>query len=609
MKKKRFGIVVAGMHRSGTSAATGALQRLGIVLGDGLMAGADDNPKGYFEHEAVVGIHDELLRELGSWWSDPRALPDGWLGSPAARRAEERLVALLRRDFSDAPVWAIKDPRACRLLPLWRRCLGRLKWAAGVLHVVRSPTEVAASLTSRNGFSRSLGELLWLRHVSAAIRDSSGLARTVLLYESLLADPPGSMQRALATLGVALPTIAETEADSLEGFVDPDFRHHSDLSTVPGNRLSELAGQMFQGYRELAAGGRDWRALEELSGRFETEWSAMEPLVGSVAESVFPELDSRVALQSEVREVRSQLYAQIAWSEQAVIDHASVAEARDQLASQLHQALLSLKEAEAAQSRLHSDLEGQKRWAEQAVVEHRATVEQRDALAAARDELATRLQQAQIDLALARTADARLKGELDMQLQRAEQAAIEHRATVEQRDACFAMLQQAHKAQALAQEELSQARADAISQATRADLLDSQLCQAREAAATLMRVNAELKLEHDGTRREASALRVQLTDAAAAAGVTELERNRLEAEIARLDLGAAELRIELATLKASKSWRWTAPLRAIVHLRRRDANSMSSVPPDDPAIRTGHDRSTSGVHAENQSDSGKENRP
>ena len=44
MTTRSQGIVVAGMHRSGTSALSGALSRLGIALGDSLVPAAGDNP-------------------------------------------------------------------------------------------------------------------------------------------------------------------------------------------------------------------------------------------------------------------------------------------------------------------------------------------------------------------------------------------------------------------------------------------------------------------------------------------------------------------------------------------------------------------------------------
>ena len=57
----RKGILVLGMHRSGTSALTGALQRLGVELGDDLLPANKDNVRGFWESRAAMEIDEALL--------------------------------------------------------------------------------------------------------------------------------------------------------------------------------------------------------------------------------------------------------------------------------------------------------------------------------------------------------------------------------------------------------------------------------------------------------------------------------------------------------------------------------------------------------------------
>lgn len=373
MKPDNFGILVAGMHRSGTSAATGALECLGVSLGGQLMPGAADNPKGYFEHEAVVAAHDALLRSLGSWWSDPRPLPEGWMAQPAARRAEEALVAIVRNDFGDQALWAVKDPRACRLLPLWRRCMERLGSAAGVLHVVRAPAEVATSLRARDGFGLALGELLWLRHVLDAVRESRGLPRAVLLYDDLLASPVQAMSRALEALGIAARLPAKVQADALDGFVEERFRHHGSDAAGAATRVSAMANETYAAFRRLAAGEGDWAALEALEARFSAQWDEMSPWVGAVAESVFPAIDARAALDEQLHALRSDHLAQLAWSEQMVADHRVALDERDALAAQLEQSRQHAAQIDAGLAVARAELAGQAQLAERLALEYRAS--------------------------------------------------------------------------------------------------------------------------------------------------------------------------------------------------------------------------------------------
>merc|ERR1712174_52628 len=62
-KKKRPGIIMLGMHRSGTSMFTGILSQLGYDIGRPLLPPVkNDNPKGYFELQDVVYQNEEFFK-------------------------------------------------------------------------------------------------------------------------------------------------------------------------------------------------------------------------------------------------------------------------------------------------------------------------------------------------------------------------------------------------------------------------------------------------------------------------------------------------------------------------------------------------------------------
>ena len=66
------GVVVLGMHRSGTSMVTGLLQDMGLHLGepdDILGAKEGENDKGFFERLQVVVQNDKLMKEQDVNWS------------------------------------------------------------------------------------------------------------------------------------------------------------------------------------------------------------------------------------------------------------------------------------------------------------------------------------------------------------------------------------------------------------------------------------------------------------------------------------------------------------------------------------------------------------
>ncbi|MBW8311776.1 MAG: hypothetical protein K0M64_07030 [Rhizobium sp.] len=368
MTTRSQGIVVAGMHRSGTSALSGALSRLGIALGDSLVPAAGDNPKGYFEHAGVVAVHEQLFRELGRWWYDPRELPAGWLESPAARRAEEALVSLLRADFSGAALWAVKDPRTCRFLPLWRRVLARLAVPVSVLVVMRPPGEVAASLAARNGFGPELGELLWLRHVLDAVRESAGMPRTVIVYEDIVREPVAAIDAALQRVGLQAPVPAAERATALAGFVEASYQHHASAAPAAATPVAGLAQRVYEAGRALARGQGHWEDFEALDAEFQAQWRAIGPFVQAMGDAVFPDLEARARLAEDIHAARSELAAQVRWGKEMLSQREAMSDQQQALnAALVHQR----DQLEATLAHARSDLAAQVRWAEQMLEQHR----------------------------------------------------------------------------------------------------------------------------------------------------------------------------------------------------------------------------------------------
>jgi len=61
-------IAVIGMHRSGTSMVTKALETLGVELGQQLLMAANDNQKGFYEDKSIVDLNDRILEYAGMAW-------------------------------------------------------------------------------------------------------------------------------------------------------------------------------------------------------------------------------------------------------------------------------------------------------------------------------------------------------------------------------------------------------------------------------------------------------------------------------------------------------------------------------------------------------------
>ena len=223
---ERRAIVVAGSHRSGTSALARVLSLLGCDLPKHVMPPLYGNELGFWEPATVVDAHDVFLGSVGSSWDDVGALPDGAFVSAAARELRRQLALLLHEEYGASPLFVVKDPRISRLLPLWLAVLAELQIAPAIALAVRNPLEVAASLRARDGFTTTKSLLLWLRHTVEAEQHSRGRPRSIVLYDELLRDWQGVLARVGEDLAVTWPGRSHRATVQIEHFLSEQQRHH-----------------------------------------------------------------------------------------------------------------------------------------------------------------------------------------------------------------------------------------------------------------------------------------------------------------------------------------------------------------------------------------------
>jgi len=240
-------IVVLGMHRSGTSALTGVLTLLGADPGPSLIPAVEGiNPKGFWEHKEIVSIHDQLLEEYGTSWDDGTSLPSGWWLSSITMTARNKIISIVRRDFSASPLWIIKDPRMCRLLPLWHEVLRELALQPLFVISVRNPAEVARSLRKRDGLGEELSCLLWLTHILDAEFQTRGQRRVFVSYQNLLSNWRETMGNISQTLRVTWPVSIDDAGLSVDEFLDPALRHHDGSVSLQDHLACNLAQKAFE---------------------------------------------------------------------------------------------------------------------------------------------------------------------------------------------------------------------------------------------------------------------------------------------------------------------------------------------------------------------------
>ena len=258
MSHRKIAILVAGMHRSGTSALSRLLNLVGCDLPKTLMKPVPgNNETGFWESQPVWDMNMHLLRSTGSDWKDWRPFDSGWYASPKADSFREQAQALLHQEFGDSRLFVLKDPVLCRLLPFWIKVLETFGAEPRVVLPIRNPLDVAASLKQRDGIGASCGYLIWLRHVLEAESGSRNLRRAYLRYETFLSEPHAVMDRLGRDLDVSWPMRASVRAHAeIERFLSPELHHHQsdDAAFLTNPVLSRWLGQCFELFNRWSRG-------------------------------------------------------------------------------------------------------------------------------------------------------------------------------------------------------------------------------------------------------------------------------------------------------------------------------------------------------------------
>jgi hypothetical protein len=217
-------VFVLGMHRSGTSLVASLLRLLGVFLGDedDFIPADQDNPQGFWERRGVISLNNLVLRAGDAAWDRVASFDAARIRGRFRRRFAEGAAPLVRT-LDARGTWAIKDPRLCLTLPLWRPLCPH----AACVVALRHPIEVASSLERRDRIPLATGVALWERYTRSALLASDGLPRTALLFDDLFAGPEETAGRLRAFLAARRDIELRPVSDeAVRGHVNPAERHH-----------------------------------------------------------------------------------------------------------------------------------------------------------------------------------------------------------------------------------------------------------------------------------------------------------------------------------------------------------------------------------------------
>ena len=141
-------LIIAGFHRSGTSATARLLHRAGLFLGYELLEALPSNPYGHFEDREIVNLHTRILADNEQTWAvDEPFLP------VVVQQRWQLMRRIIDRRNSEHRLWGFKDPRACLFMMLWKHLLPDAK----VLIVYRHFSGSTYSLGQRHSSDMFLG--------------------------------------------------------------------------------------------------------------------------------------------------------------------------------------------------------------------------------------------------------------------------------------------------------------------------------------------------------------------------------------------------------------------------------------------------------------------
>ena len=299
---RRQALVVAGMHRSGTSAMARLLSLVGGALPERVMDPGPDNPLGYWEPWEMVALDDAILRSIGSRWDNVFAVADNDRAFAIRDQFLDQAKAFLNLNFGDQDLLVLKDPRSSILTRFWRQALDEIAVDPVYVIMVRHPFEVAESLKARAGTSRDTALLLWTSYMLAVERDTRDAPRIFVDYGDLLSDWRGVLDRIEAVMGRALPNRTPQADAEVETFLSKSHRHHE-----ADSQALEEAG-VWPGaaktYAWLRAAARGVSPSTAPLAKVEAELVALERTIGFVMVDMRRELDQLPAAKAEAAQAR-----------------------------------------------------------------------------------------------------------------------------------------------------------------------------------------------------------------------------------------------------------------------------------------------------------------
>jgi hypothetical protein len=310
--------LVLGMHRSGTSLLANILHILGIEMMNQKPHASRKNPSGFWEREDLMAVQDDILAALGvpiGSAAHSLPLPEGWWQQAAIRPLKAKLLDLVAAhlDRVKGP-WGFKDPRTCRLLPLWSEILAELDASPRIVWAVRHPSESANSMADKQPgvrpMSAAQSEVMWLAYNYDILRYAGRNRPLIVPYDVWFADALGTARALTDRLGLAWPGSDSEVGSALHALINPDWRHQW-AARDRAATLLPLSEDTYQGLLNLARAGADDDLIERLVQPMQSLFGAIAPFAAEVRTMREEQLDPALRDRDYWRTVAENLQAKL----------------------------------------------------------------------------------------------------------------------------------------------------------------------------------------------------------------------------------------------------------------------------------------------------------
>lgn len=289
--KKNEIILIVGMHRSGTSVLSRLFNLLGYGLSKSQIGINKSNESGHWESRRLARLNDDILSYFGQTWESAASIPWEEVPDKVLKTWVEKAVELIQSDFGGDQPLVIKDPRLCRLLPVYSRAVEQMGFSPKFVIPVRNPLEVKESLAKRNEMSETHALMLWLRYVSDALTFTRDLKRCFVATDRLVEAPDVVVPEIISQLDLDPAFSWKAVKADIEKLLRSDRLHHEisaeelRLHPCSGETLSAL----YQSMRVLSVETDSKEALRRISKALE-QFETAAPMVGPVIEDLVDNL-------------------------------------------------------------------------------------------------------------------------------------------------------------------------------------------------------------------------------------------------------------------------------------------------------------------------------